>query len=62
MINIHLKMNMREILIRGKKIAVPKHYFEDDNPEKEPVLKWEGACTSSILKLAKLLCVPRNPL
>ena len=37
-----LKNEYERDINKGKKIAVPKHYFEDDNPKKEPVLKWRG--------------------
>ncbi len=29
-------------ITKGKKIDLPKHYFENNDPNKEPVVKWRG--------------------
>ena len=29
-------------ITKGKKIDLPRHYFEDNDPNKEPVVKWRG--------------------
>lgn len=37
-----LKMEYERDIAKGLKIAVPKNYYQDDDPTKEPIVKWRG--------------------
>jgi len=37
-----LKKEYERDVNRGLNIKIPRNYFKDDDPEKEPVVKWRG--------------------
>ena len=37
-----LRDEYRRDISRGLKIAPPRNYFEDDDPDKDPIIRWRG--------------------
>ena len=37
-----LKEEYDRDVLKGEKICVPKHYFRDDDPKKEPIVRWRS--------------------
>ena len=56
-----LKAEYDRDIAKGMSIAVPAHYFPDDDPTREPVSTWFSCAQLLYTNWAELLCVPRRP-
>lgn len=40
--NLTIKKEYERDMMRGLRPKIPKHYFQDDNPDKPPIVKWKA--------------------